>query len=305
MKYNLFLQYFGGRGSSSGGGGGPGAAGSGANTAAVPSTPQSITAAGGVVQDFQEAFHDGKDYQAVNGVDHIARTVSRTTQSEWDQFANQMNNGVTQQDEAAIMRDWSNTPNANGDYVSGYVRTRNSFAINEALYDPKNAGKTDAQIFKRPEDRRTVAALDKAINNNATQSDGSYTRFCTPKALQAAFGFSDTQMQMITNAGKLSPANLAKLNQALSGSTSRSNAYTSVSANRSLNAFSNPNNRQSRGFIIERKLNVPKGTKAYAPRNNAQESEVLFGRGLNTSFGGISISSDGHIVIHEVYNGYS
>lgn len=255
-------------------------------------------------QDFPEAFAPGKDFGAVGGVDHVARTVSRTTQREWDQFSAPMSNGVTSADEDKMMRQWSSTPNAKGAYVTGYIRTQNSFAINEALYDPKNAGKTDAQIFKRKADRDTVKALDKSINNNTTQADASYTRFSSPSAIQATFGLSNAQMQMIQQAQNMSPAQLRQLNRALAGSTSFSKAYTSTSANRSLNAFSNPNAPQSRGFIFERKLNIPKGTKAYAPRKNAQESEVIFGRGMQTKLMGISVSTDGHIVLHEMFDGY-
>lgn len=287
-------------GKRSGGGGGAGGAGGSTAGAPVANTPQAITAAGGVIQDYPEAFSPGKDYQAVNGVDHNARTVSRTTQREWDQYATPMSNGVTASDDTNIMRQFCNTPNADGDYVSGYVRTRNSFTMNKALYDPNNAGKTPNQIFTRSEDRATIRSLDKAINNNVTQADGCYTRFCTAESLQKAFGFSDADMAMITKAGKLSPARLSQLNQALSGSKSTSPAYTSTSANRTLNAFSN-----KKTYPIERRVNVPKGTKAYAPLGNAQESEVLFGRNMGTDFGGISIASDGHIVIHEVYNGYN
>lgn len=255
-------------------------------------------------QDFPEAFAPRKDFQAVGGVDHSARTVSRTTQGEWDQYSASMNSGISTTDENAIMRQFSNTPNSQGAYVTGYVRTQNSFAINAALYDPANDGKTDAQIFKRAADRRTVKALDKAINNHTTPADASYTRFCSPNAIQATFGLTAADMQVLQNATSMTPSQLAKLNRSLAGSKSSSKAYTSTSANRSLNAFSNPNAKQSKGFIFERKISVPKGTKAYAPKKNAQESEVIFGRGMSTKLTGISVSSDGHIVIHEMFDGY-
>lgn len=249
------------------------------------------------IKDFPEAFGAGKDYQAVGGVNHQTRTASRTTQREWDQYSASMNNGVTPADEAAIMTAGYGT-------LRGYVRTSNSFAINAALYDPKNAGKTDAQIFKRKADRDTVKALDKSINNNVTPADGSYTRFSSPNAVQATFGLSNAQMQMLQGARNMTPQQLTQLNRAMSGSVSHSKAYTSTSANRSLNAFSDPTAPQSRGFIFERRINVPKGTKAYAPRQNAQESEVIFGRNAQTRLTGISVSSDGHIVLHEMFDGY-
>lgn len=288
MRYNIDIQFF-GRGRSKGGGGGGG----------VPSpTPNNSP-----FQDYPEAFQAGKDFEAVNGVNHVTRTVSRTTQREWEQYANTMYQNVGVSDEDAIMRQFDPTPNAHGDNVSGYVRTRNSFAINEALYDPKNAGKSDSQIFKRPEDVRTLQALDRAIGNHVTPADASYTRFCSEGAIAGAFGFDSNQMAMLKNAGNMTPSQLQQLSNTLSGTISFSNSYTSTSANRSLNAFKNPNNSQSRGFIFERKINVPQGTHAYAPRGNAQESEVIFGRKMSTQFMGLSIASDGHIVIHEMYAG--
>ena len=251
----------------------------------------------GTIKDFDEAFAPGKDFQAVNGVNHTTRTVSRTTQSEWDKYSASMNANVSAADEAAIMTVGYGT-------LRGYVRTSNSFAINSALYDPKNAGKTDAQIFRRKADRDTVKALDRAINNHATPSDGAYARFSSPGAIQATFGLTSAQMALVQQAPNMTSQQLAQLNKSLFGTPSHSKAYTSTSANRSLNAFGNPNAKQSKGFIFERKINVPKGTKAFAPRMNAQESEVIFGRGMSTKLTGISVSSDGHIVFHESFDGY-
>lgn len=250
-------------------------------------------------QDFPEALAPGKDYQAVGGVDHNARTVSRTTQREWDQFTSAYQTGVTAADEAAIMRNW--TPQ-NG--LTGYVRTQNAFNINATLYDPANDGKTVDQMFSRSADRKTVKTLDKLIDNHQTQADASYTRFCSPAAVQASFGLTNQQMALLMQAPKMNQAQIDQLNKSLRGTKSYSAAFTSASANRSLNAFSDPNAPQSRGYIFERKLNVPKGTKAFAPRGNAQESETIFGRRLQTKDPWISVASDGHILIHETYDGY-
>lgn len=253
---------------------------------------------GGTVKDFPEAFAPGKDFQAVGGVNHVTRTASRMTQREWEQYANSMYAGVSASDEAAIMTAGYGT-------LKGYVRTSNSFAINKAFYDPNNAGKSINQIFSRKADRDTVKALDKAINNHVTPADASYTRFSSPGGIQGALGLNASQMQMLSQAPNMNASQLATLNRALRGTRSSSASYTSTSANRSLNAFSNPNAKQSKGFIYERKISVPKGTKAYAPRRNAQESEVIFGRGMKTRITGISIAKDGHIVIHESFDGYN
>ena len=256
--------------------------------------------------DFPEAFQSGVDFQSSGDVDHNSRTVTSSLQRQWDSFASQMSNGVTATDEQRMMKDW--------DYVTdslyGYIRTTNSFAINKALYDPNNAGKTDAQIFTRTDrsgvkrDLQTVQTLDKSIQNNVTPADASYTRYSGKSAIQASYGLTNAQMNMIMQAPNMNAQQLTMLNRALSGTTSFSKAYTSVSANKSMNAFSNPRASQSRGYIFQRTLNVPKGTHAYAARRNAQESEVIFGRKMQTKLRGISVSNDGHIVFHEDFDGY-
>lgn len=254
---------------------------------------------GGTQQDFPEAFAPGKDFLAVNGVNHVSRTVSRTTQAEWDKWSAPLNSGTTAADEADIMRDWN--PRIG---LTGYVRTQNSFVINEKLYDPKNDGKPLDKIFSKKEDVNTIRTLDRLIDSHKTQADASYTRFTGPNAVQATFGLTNSQMSLLKQAPNMNAAQLKKLNENLSGYRSFNPSFTSTSANRSLNAFSNPNAKQSKGFIYERKINVKKGTKAYAPRKNAQESEVIFGRNAYTKLVGISIASDGHIVLHEEFNGY-
>ena len=255
--------------------------------------------------DFPEAFADGVNFEASGDVDHNYRTTSRSLQRQWDQFTQSYQSGITAADEAAMMKDWdSRTGN-----LYGYVRTTNSFEINKALYKAQD-GMTDDQIFTRTDrygvkrDLQTVQTMDKAINNHVTQADASYTRFTSPNSVQRTYGLSDAEMNLIKQAGSMDSAQLAQLNKALSGKTSFSKAYTSTSANRSMNAFSNPNAKQSKGYIIERKLNVPKGTKAYAVQKNAQESEVIFGRNMKTKLSHVTVGSDGHIVFHEVYDGY-
>lgn len=291
------LQLFGGRAAGSGGGGSGGGASSAADSTATAAAPP---------PDFPEAFRDGVDLAAAGWVNHVTRTVSNTTQKQWDEFTASYEEGMTPGDYAQIMKDWE----PSSDKVFGYVRTTNSGKINKALYDPANAGKTDEEIFTRTDkygnlrDLQTVKTLDKAINNHVTQSDASYTRFCGSDAIQATFGLSNSEIAMLASAKSMNASQLASLNSALSGKTSYSNAYTSTSANRSMNAFSNPNASQSSGWVFERKINVQKGTKAFAVRRNAQESEVIFGRKMETRLTGVSIGSDGHIVLHETFVGY-
>ena len=292
----MILQLFGGRGGASGGGGGLGRAGGSAVDLSAATPPD----------DFPEAFQPGVDLVAAGWVNHVSRTVTNTTQKQWDAFTTSYQSGMTAQDDANLLKDWEPST----DQLYGYVRTSNSFEINKALYDPANAGKTDAEIFTRKDlsgrlrDLETVQSLDKGISTHVTQADASYVRFCSTGAVQATFGLSDGEMAMLSNARSLNPAQLSTLNSALAGKTSYTNAYTSTSANRSMNAFSNPNAPQSKGFIFERKINVRQGTNAFAVRRNAQESEVIFGRRMETRLTGVSISSDGHIVLHESFTQY-
>ena len=256
--------------------------------------------------DFPEAFASGVDFKASGDVDHSARTVSWQLQRQWDNFTAPYDVGVTNTDWDNMMKDYD----WQTDSLYGYVRTSNSFAINQALYDPANAGKTDAQIFTRTDrrgvkrDLKTVQTMDNAIAAHQTQADASYTRFSSPAAIQSTFGLSDSQMAILSSARSMNAGELATLNSVMSGKSSYSKAYTSTSANRSMNAFGNPNARQSRGFIFERRLNVPKGTNAFAVSRNAQESEVIFGRNMKTQLTHISIGSDGHIILHEQFAGY-
>ncbi len=249
--------------------------------------------------DFPEAFAPGKDFEAVGGVDHDARTVSRMTQQEWDDYTAQFGNDLSYSDEAKLMKDWD--PSTNQLY--GYIRTTNSMALNKQFYD--NQGKTPDEIFNKNtkqgrKDLETVNTLDKAISSHKTPSDGTYYRFCNPKSLQRSYGLSDAQLQMVLQAPNMSQAQLSQLNKALSGSKASSPGYTSVSANRSLNAFKNPTKKQSTGYSIERRIAVKKGTNGYAAKRNAQESEVIFGRNFGVNFSHITVEGN-HIVIHEYH----
>ena len=288
-----------GRGRSKGSGG---SAKSTVKSATVQVTP-TVTPA---IKDFDEAFGAGKNFERTGDVSHVSRSVSSKLQSQWNGYTDQFGKPLTSKESALLMKEWD--PLTGNLY--GYVRTTNSFQINKALYDPKNANKTDAQIFKRKDrkgqlrDLQTVKALDKAISTHKTPQDASYMRFGGENSIKATFGLSDAEMSMLKQAPTMSPAQLAQLNAMLSGKSSYSPAYTSTSANRSMNAFKDPKTKQAKGFYYERKISVPKGTNALAVKKNAQESEVIFGRNLQTRLTGVSISPDGHIVLHETYDGY-
>ena len=175
--------------------------------------------------------------------------------------------------------------------------------LNKQLY--QNPDKTPDQIFNTKtkqgqEDMKTVSTLDKMISTHTTPSDGTYYRFCNPASLQRAYGFSDAEMKLIMDAPNMTPSELSTLNSHLRGSKSSSAGYTSVSANRSLNAFKNPSAKQSMGYTVERRMGVKQGTNAFATKGNAQESEVVFGRNFDLNFSHLTVEGN-HIVIHE-YN---
>lgn len=248
-------------------------------------------------QEFPEAFAPGKDFGAVGGVDHALRTVSRMTQQEWDKYVAQYGTDLSSAEYDKLMKQWD------GQNLYGYFRTTNSMALNAQFN--QNIGKSPDEIFSKNtkqgrKDLETVKTLDKAISSHSTPSDGTYYRFCNPASLQRSYGLSDAQMNMVMQAPNMTKSQLANLNANLRGYSSSNAGYTSVSANRSLNAFSNPSAKQSKGYTIERRIAVKKGTNAFAPSRNAQESEVVFGRNFNTNFSHISVDGN-HIVIHEYH----
>jgi hypothetical protein len=258
--------------------------------------------------DYPEAFAPGTDFEASGDVDHPNYYASWGMTKQWREYADQYGEPISSSEEAVLMKSWDHTG------VYGYVRTTNSGAINKALYSPENAGKSVDEIFSAANDKakkrhvgrdlQTVKTLDNAINTHVTPADASYTRFCSPNSLRATYGLTPKDMAALQSAGSMTPKQLRQLSQSMKGSIGHSRAYTSTSGNRSANAFKDPTAKQSTGWIFERRISVPKGTHAYAARKNAQESEVIFGRGMQTRITGVSIAKDGHIIIHEMYDGY-
>lgn len=153
-------------------------------------------------------------------------------------------------------------------------------------------------------DLNTVRTMDKLINNHSTRSNAIYTRFADKGAIQSMYGLSDKQLNALLNAKNMNATQLGALNRVMANKTGYSRSYTSTSANRSMNAFSDLRAHRSANLVFERKLYVPSGTKAYAPQMNAQESEVIFGRNANTRLMKITVAADGHIVLHEMFTGY-
>jgi len=218
------------------------------------------------------------------------------TFEDWSEFVDRFGPRPSDEDLHHIMR------NFEGMEGYGYVRTSNSFNINEKLYNPENDGKSDEEIFTRRDrngvlrDLETVRSLDRAINNGRVPSNAVYTRFAGTEAIKNLFGLSNDQMNALKNASALTAAGREQLSKVFKGSRSYSKSYTSSSANRTMNVFTNK--------PVERRLYVPAGMKAYAVSRNASESEVIFGRGLQTEIVGISVNGRGNVVLHERVIGY-
>lgn len=249
--------------------------------------------------DWREAFDPGQDYEMSGDVDHSARRVTSYVQRRWDEFSH---GDVADADRRTMTKDWELDSRTGASKVYGYIKTTNAMAINKLLYDPANEGKTDEEIFTRRDnagrlrDLQTVRTLDRAISSHKTRVNGTYSRYTDAEAIAKTFGFTPAEMSTIAKAGTMTGSQLKDLNGAFQGKVGYSRAYTSASANRSLNAFKGK-------YAFERRLYVPEGTNAYIPSHNAQESETIFGRHLRTRFSHVTVE-DGHIVIHEMFDGY-
>ena len=214
----------------------------------------------------------------------------------WREFVDEFGDQPSAEDLRHIMTSFDENFNA-----FGYVRTSNSFDINEKLYSPENEGKSDEEIFTRRDskgvlrDLETVRRLDKAIENGRVPVNAVYTRMSGTAAIKSIFNLNNEQMNALKNWRFLTAEGRGKIEGVFKGLRSHSKSYTSSSANRDLNVF--------KGKPVERRLYVPSGTKAYAVARNGSESEVIFGRRLQTEIVGVSFSG-GHIVLHERVIGY-
>jgi len=238
-------------------------------------------AASGTPVDFEQAF---KPELTTREWDE-----RRKAENDFPEFARQFG------EEPSVLDETRMYSHSSGN--AGYISTGHAFEINRKLYNPINEDYTITDIFSKPADRATIKALDKNINSHSTPADGAYTRFCTRESIKSAFGLTTDQLMMLEGADGMTRGELKNLSKALTGTSSLSLSYTSTSANREMNVFTHR--------TFERRISVPKGTKAFACSKNADEAEVIFGRGMKTKITGISVNKDGGIVIHEMFDGYS
>lgn len=216
---------------------------------------------------------------------------------DWGGFVRRFGDDVSDEDMKLLDRYWD----SEGGF--GYIQTGNSFEINEALYKPGNENKSIEELFTRQDskgvlrDLETVKTLDRAISTHKTPENAVYTRMAGSSAIKSIFGFTSEQMNVLKDANFLSDSQLKQLSSVFKGRTSASRSFTSTSANANLNVF--------KGKKFERRLYVPKGTNAMAARSNRDESEVIFGRGVQTELIGIGVNKKtGAIILHERFVGY-
>ena len=220
---------------------------------------------------------------------------SENAQKFVDDFAGDFD--VTDAEEQVLYKSW-----ADDGHPSGYIKTGNSFRINEKFYDPKNDGKTLEELFPRTDrngtkiDIRTIRTMDKVIAQNTTKRNAIFTRYTTDNALKSVFGFTEEQVDDIVRyAFTGQDDKLREISEGFKGRTSYSKSYTSTSANKHANVFQHQ--------TFERRIYVPEGTNAFACKKNPVESETVFGRGMKTSLMKITHEGD-HIVLHEYMEGY-
>lgn len=256
---------------------------------------------------WQDAFRPGQNFGDPSSLPRRQSAITMSDRMAWDSYVNGLNVVVTASERTNVQK--RDDPLHPGDPTKafGYIGTYNSRKINAALYDPQNAGKSVDQIkFKRPQDRETVKSMDSIIARNRTGNDGLFTRYqqaapgmTLAQTLQQIYpGLSNTLANDLANAARLPKRQLNALSRAMKGVSSFNAAYSSTSANRTMNVFQN--------MPIMRSIRVPGGTNAYTTRN-AAESETIFGRGMITRIVGISTNSVNgheHVVIEEELVGF-
>lgn len=153
----------------------------------------------------------------------------------------------------------------------GYVRTPNSFRINEKLRN--NPGAKIEDLFKDPFDLRTVRDLDSAINKNTLNQNVLLTRNVGLDYLMSTLNLSQKDIRDIYNQiGNINGYELMlkTLNDRFVNEKVIERSFLSTSGNSSLNVFSDK--------PVRLEIKTPKGTKALVTKN-FMESEVILGRG--------------------------
>ena len=153
----------------------------------------------------------------------------------------------------------------------GYVRTPNSFRINEKLRN--NPGAKIEELFKDPFDLRIVRDLDSAIDKNTLDRNVLLTRNVGLDYLTSTLELSPNDILNIYN--QIGNTNsyesiLKILNDKFVNEKVIERSFLSTSGNSSLNVFSNK--------PVRLEIKAPKGTKALVTKN-FMESEVILGRG--------------------------
>lgn len=130
----------------------------------------------------------------------------------------------------------------------GYIRTPNSFYINQALRDNDLSHLSD-------DDKTTIKTLQNVIANNSTDRDIILTRYVRENYILKNFGFCPTTISSTVNRIKK-----------LAGKEIKEKGFMSTSYDSSKNVFCH--------YTVKMVIQAPKGTHMFATKNYA-ESEVI------------------------------
>lgn len=139
-----------------------------------------------------------------------------------------------------------------GDMGGKYTKTPTSWTINTALREGR-------LHHLGPEEKEAVSALDDVIARNRLQEDIICYRYD-----------SYNLVKVLSNGAVSNQKDVLNFFQSLEGKVIQDNGYRSVSSVEGLNVFD--------FYPIRLNIRVPAGTNAYVA-NNAQESEIVLGRG--------------------------
>lgn len=265
-------------------------------------------------QSWQDAFAPGQNFGDPSTMQRWQTPTTPQQRAAFTNWARQQGTSATYQEELQVYKRDNPSAPFDPDKAYGYIKTKNSMKINAVLYDPKNAGKTVDQMkgFRRPDDRKTVKTLDSMIAKNTIKQDALFTRYLNPyvdpkhgnyslnDTLQKTYGLTAQQAQMLLSAPKMNKAQLSQLSKSMAGIVGRNPAFSSTSANRTMNVFQN--------FPIMEEIKVKAGTNAFICGNNPKESEVIFGRGMTTKITGVrveTINNRTHVVLEKEIIGFN
>lgn len=172
----------------------------------------------------------------------------------------------------------------------GYVASRNYSVINSQM---RGDGFTNKALDD--DDRRTIAAMRRAISKNTLGNDFTLTRYVNADYLSNVFGIMDDSGLLLGNSdilwdkkGKTKDRILNEVRKKL-GTTNIEYAFVSTSMIPSKNVVSN-------GKAVRLTLKAEANTHCYVPKNK-KESECILGDGTEYRFDDAFFTIDGVLEI--------